>query len=437
MVELMMAEDESGRWAARTTGRGESRQNGKGDELEVMEAWGLVQRGEWVLHTAHELATAKSAQRRLVDFLELHKDLRRLIRQVRYANSDRSIELINGSIIVYRTRTTGGGRGLDDISRLVVDEAQWAQEEQLASSLPILAANPNPQTNFVGSAGIEGRSDWWWSMRLRALRAIAGEDAGAFGYMEHTAERVELSQDGKVVSELPDVNDRAEWYGANPALGVRIEEAFLDEQLQNLGERLFAREHLNVWDPYPNQSGGFLPVEEWGELTVDDPKPAGVCWGLAVSEHGAVFASAGRLGKDLYVDVVAAEEGTDWVVERAQQGFRGKPRHIRVHPGAPEGSFIRPLRDAGIEVDEVASRAYAQACGEFLDALKNGTIRHLGQAELDRAVRAVQRRDHGSDGLWVWAEPPDVDVAALRAATIALSGVEKRRPPTIHVYEES
>ena len=69
-VELMLAETAAGRWAARTTGRAEPRQNGKGDEIEVVEAWGLIQRAEWIVHTAHEIPTAKAAHRRLADHLE-------------------------------------------------------------------------------------------------------------------------------------------------------------------------------------------------------------------------------------------------------------------------------------------------------------------------------------------------------------------------------
>jgi hypothetical protein len=439
-VELMMAEDASGRWAARTTGRCEPRQNGKGDEFEVVEAWGLLQRGEWIVHTAHEIPTAKNAHRRLVGFLEGHSDLRRKIRQVRYANGDQAIEMVSGGVIVYRTRTSGGGRGLDDISRIVVDEAQHAQPEQLAAATPILAANPNPQTNFVGTAGIENVSDWWWSIRVRALRIAAGEpvDEDRFAYLEHSAEQVEVNQDGHIIQPPVDASVRENWHKANPALGSRIEEGFLAEQLESvLGPRLFAREHLCVWDPYPNQEGGFLPVDEWLKLAIDPPENLGsVFYGLSATETSAAAASAGRLPNgDLYIDILEYKPGTDWVLDDVIERQKRKRQPIRVNPTGPEGAFIRPLREAGVEVIEVTPRAYAQTCAEILDTVKNGTIRHLGQSELDRAVRAVQRRDVGKEGGWVWAESA-VDLSPLKAATLALSGVTKRRPPRIHTLEE-
>jgi hypothetical protein len=304
----------------------------------------------------------------------------------------------------------------------------------LASATPILAANPNPQINFVGTAGIERVSDWWWSIRMRALQGEPGD----FSYLEHSAERVELNRDGHVVSEPPNVKDLEAWRRANPALDERIEEAFLAEQLRNLGADLFAREHLCVWDPYPNAEGGFLPVEEWAKLVIplEDVRLSSVSYGLSVSEHSAAFASAGRLPNgDLYVDTVEAERGTEWVEAYAVDLHDRKKKPIRVNPSAPEGGFVRPLREAGVAVEEVSARQYQQACAEVLDAIKNGTIRHLDQSELNRSVRVVQRRDVGKEGAWVWADSP-TDLTTLKAATLALTGVTNQRPPRIYTLTE-
>jgi hypothetical protein len=426
-VELMMAETAEGRWAARSTGRAESRQNGKGDELEVVEAWDLTQRAAPVVHSAHEIPTAKSAHQRLVAHLESHRDLRRLVSKIRYANGDQAIEMVNGGVIVYRTRTAGGGRGLDDIARLVVDEAQHAQPEQLASANPILSANPNPQTNFTGSAGILEKSNFWWALRKRALKALAGGDAGQFSWLEHSAEVVSLSRDGRVLSESPDPADEQAWRKANPAFGIRIERDFFAEELGVLGPHLFAREHLCVWDPCPDEEGGFLPFDTWADLSVTDPTVRDVCFGVSVAPDGqfAAVASAGRLPSgELYVDNVKYEPGTAWLVDDVVDRWERKKVPPRLNPAAPEGSFIRELTERGVEVIEVTGREYQQACGEVLDSIKNRSIAHLGQEPLDRAVRSAQRRDVGKEGGWVWAEPASgVDISALKAATLALSGV--------------
>jgi hypothetical protein len=438
-VELVMAETSDGRWAAQTTGRAVSRQNGKGDEIEVVEAWGAVARGEWIIHTTHEEPVAKRAFERMVGFLSSHPDLERKVEKTIAGNGPKIIYMTRaagGGRITYRTRTGAGARGLDDVSRLVVDEAQHVQSEMLASSSPTTAVNPNPQTNYIGSAGVEGKSDWWWNLRVRALRNAGG----AFSWLEHSAERVELSPDGRVLQIRPeDVTDRAVWALANPALGVRISERYLAEQLENMGPELFAREHLCVWDPYPNADGGFLPFDQWKDLVIEAPESQRtVCYGLSATEGSATFSSASRLPNgDLYVDMVECRPGTDWVLDAAVERFIRKRIPLRVNPSAPEGAFVRPLRELGVEIVEVTPRDYQQACGEVLDAVKNGKIHHLGQAELDRAVRSAERRDVGKEGGWVWADPASgVDLSPLKAATLALSGVTGRRPPRIYSLAE-
>jgi hypothetical protein len=112
--------------------------------------------------------------------------------------------------------------------------------------------------------------------------------------------------------------------------------------------------------------------------------------------------------------------------------FGRKRKPIRVNPAGPEGAFVRPLLEAGVEVEEVGGRDYQKACGELLDAVKNGQLRHLGQRTMDTAVAVAGRRDVGKDGAWVWARLGDTDISPLAAATSALSGVKKqRRAPRI------
>lgn len=433
-VEIIMAEDRKNRWAARTTAVAEPRQNGKGDVAEVVESWGLVQRAEAIVHTAHEIPTSKSAHRRLADFLFSHRDLKRKVNKVRYANGDQAIEMLNGGVIVYRTRTAGGGRGLDDISRLVIDEAQHAQPEQLASSTPILAANPNPQLNFFGTSAISGKSDWWWTIRKRALR---GESTG-FGYIEFSAEHVELNRDGRAISVLPNPEDREAWSKANQGFPSRIDEGFLREQLRILGPELFAREHLGVWDPPTNDSGGVVPFDLWqDEVDTGSQVAASLSYGLSVSADG-MYASVGSAGRRadgrLHVDTVRHEKGTGWLVDYLKDLLGRKRTAINVNPAAAEGAHIQTLRDNGIEVNEVSSREYQQACGAFLAAVKNQEIRHLGQEMLNRAVSVADRRDVGLEGGWVWTRS-GYDITPLISATLAVSGVAAHKRPRIHVMQ--
>jgi hypothetical protein len=416
-VEHMMAVKADGAWAARTTGRAEPRQNGKGDEIEVVEAWDLTQRAAPIVHTAHEIPTAKKAHQRLVGHLEGHRDLRRLVKQIRYANGDQSIEMVNGGIVAYRTRTSGGGRGLDDIARLIVDEAQHAQPEQLASSTPILAVNPNPQTNFMGSAGIEGRSMQWWTLRKRALVG----DAGDFAWLENSAEQVTMV-DGGVLSIRPNSADVEAWIAGNPAFPERIPPGFLAEQLKTLGPDLFAREHLCVWDPMEEGGPAVFGAGKW-EACAGGPHPGGLKIGaLAVAasyelKHGSI-AAATVDDADVYVKPLQSGPGIQWLVPRVKQLQDDHNVDVVVDDHGPAAVLIPTLEDAGIHLRIMNTTEVLDACAGIFDLVQDGLLHHESYDDLDRAVAAAVKRSVGDR--WAWGRrQSESDISTLEAVTFA------------------
>jgi hypothetical protein len=425
-VEIMMAKRANGSWAARSTGREMPRQNGKGDELEIVELFGIVERGESILHSAHELNTVSSAFDRMVGVLEGHRDLRNKLKRALRGLGQQRIETKHG-VIQYRTRTKGGGRGLDDISRLVIDEAQHAEREQLASATPILMANPNPQTNFVGTGGIDGMSEWWWDVRRRALSG----DAGEFGYLGHTAEVLTADMD---MTDRPTVDalDRDLWIMANPALAAgRGDMGFLEEQLRNLGPHLFAREHLGVWDnPPAGAEGAVIALDVWSALEDKASEAVGrVVLALDVTPRGngpqwATVAAAGRRDDGIiHVESVMHRPGTSWVVGEVPDLMRRAGcDSIRIEKSGPASSLILGLAEVGVVVDEVSTADHARATGQFIDAVSSASLRHLGQQSLRSAVVAAKLRATGDADLWA-RRSSKMDITPLVAATLALGGV--------------
>jgi hypothetical protein len=436
-VELMMAQTADGHWAARTTGREMPRQNGKGDEIEVVELWGLTQRAEAILHTVHDaVLLASQAHSRLLSLIEGAPDLRRRKLRAWSGIGQQMIEMRNGGIIWYRTRTKSGGKGLDDVDRLVVDEAQEADEEQLSASAPTLMMNPNPQTNAMGTSGIEGKSAWWWRLRRRALSG----DPGDYSYLAHT---IEQFADGRIVG-CGDPEDRTLWPLANPALfmgrGSGID--FFEEELRNLGPSLFAREHLGVWAPEPGSgSGGNLP--NWSacgdEISVIASHHQ---WAIATSpdrKWSTIGVAGRRADNALHVATHYRRGGTDWVVDEAVKFWDAAKVPVRVWKSGPEASFIALLKERGVGVVEVSTAEVTQACGQLRDGVADGTVRHPiledGRlSSLDRAVAAAELRAM-SDGASVWSQRlSSVEITPLVAVTVALGGVpvEVKRPPRVY-----
>jgi len=415
-VEHMMAIRADGTWAARTTGRAEPRQNGKGDELEVVEAWDLTQRAAPIVHTAHEIPTAKSAHLRLVAHLEGHRDLRRLVKQARYANGDQSIEMVNGGIVAYRTRTAGGGRGLDDIARLVVDEAQHAQPEQLASSTPILAVNPNPQVNFTGSAGISGRSAHWWMLRKRAMAGGGGD----FAWLEHSAEKMRLI-DNRVESIRPDATDVANWSIANHAFPDRISPEFLGEQLKILGPDLYSREHLCVWDPPDDEFSSVFGAGRWGACTgerLEDLKPAAFAIGVSYDLSRASVAAAAPDGDRVFGKILAHAPGTGWVVAMAKELQDAHRVDVVVDEHGPGADLIAALELAGVRVKRAKTPDVLDACADLYKRVQDGLVTHEDNPELNTAVAGAVKRMVGDR--WAWGhKQSSSDISPLEAFTLA------------------
>ncbi len=427
MVEIMMARSGS-RWAAATTGREMPRQNGKGDELEVVELWGLVHLGEAILHTVHEaVLLASQTQDRMLSLLEL-PDFKPKVKRVWRGTGQQMIEMKNGGVIWYRTRSGGGGRGLDDVTRIVVDEAQHVTAEQLSATTPTGFAAENSQLNFVGTAGLDGVSSSWWRVRRRAVSV----DPGRFGYMGHTAETLHLEGDQVVQVAPDDVSDEDLWLRVNPALRRRGQEGleFLREQYRNLGPEQFAQEHLCVWAPDPQVAvgAGPLPLEAWDELvdgsSVANPERARLALDRSPDRSWTTVSVASVRPDGLHhVEVIRSQPGTAWVVEVLRDAAERFPQMgpVVVGKSTPAESLLQDLDDAGIAYDLMSPSDQAAATGRLIDACRGEApkVRHLGQPALRKAVSLAQAVPYGDGGLsWSRKRTKD-DISPLTTVTMA------------------
>ena len=425
-LRAWMGETSDGRWAAFECAHFMPRQNGKGSELEVRQLAGLFVLDEKLaIHTAHEFKTANEHFLRVAGLVDGCPDLRRKVARIRYANGEQGIELKTGARLKFMARSGGSGRGFAGASTVYYDEAMYLRSDQVGASLPTLSVNWNPQVIYTGSAGFEESSQMH---KLRA-RALSGA-GGRLAYVEHTAE---FDADGNRRNrDEIDVTDRALWYEANPALGLRIAEEFVAAECDTMTRDEFLRERLGFWDPEPIvlRDRAFTTAQ-WNANHTDDEAGTPVAFGLDVSpdRSTACIAAAGaEVGGVRHIGIVDHRPGMGlgWV-RAAVEELSAKV------PAATWTVDARSQANGLVDAVTLNAREMAQACGTLYDAVLERRVRYRRQVSLDDAVACAAKRPLGD--AWAWDRRDSAgDISPLVAVTLALSGAGRAVPALIFSY---
>lgn len=415
VITHSLGERRDGRYAAFEVGLLVPRQNGKGAVLEARELAGLFLFGEGlILHSAHEFKTAQEAFRRVLAVVENAPDLRKRVARIRTSHGEEGIELKSGARLRFVARSTGSGRGFTG-DTVILDEAYNLSSDGMSALLPTLSARPNPQIWYTSSAGMEGSDQ----LRRVRERGVAGEGKRLAFF--------EWSSEADV-----DLDDREAWAQANPALGIRITEEFVESERDAMDDTGFSRERLGIWfDPNLMM---VIDGRKWAAIAdpasqIDSPVVFAV--DATPERSGAAIAVAGRREDGLgHVEVVDTRSGTGWVVERiVELHARHKPRAWVLDPASAAGAWIPALQERGIEPVLITGREMAQACGAlYEDVVENQALRHLDQPQLNAALSGARKR-HLSDA-WAWhRRDSTVDISPLVAVTLAWHGVATHGGP--------
>jgi hypothetical protein len=416
-VSLMMATRGDGLWAASVTGHEKPRQSGKGDSVEVVEFWGLTQRSERILHTIHDaVLLATETQSRMLSLFE-HPDLRRLKAREWKGTGQQMIEMRNGGIIWYRTRTGAGGRGLDEVDRLVVDEAQHAEQEHLNSITATQAVSANPQLNVLGTGGLAGKSAWWWSLRKQAK-----SEPGQFGWLGYSAQPWEIDADGRVHLGEVDPFDRDLWWATIPGLVAgRVSIDFLERELRVLGPDGFAQEYLCVWAAPIDLSVDASMLPGWRDCRQPfSPAPAGHP-ALAVGPRMA-WAALGFAGRRddgrLHLEVPRHEAGVAWVVDAALKATQETGQPLVVDPRTQTSGILDRLRAAKVPLREITTSELTGGCAALQAEVAERLVCHFGDPKLNAAVESADIRPVGE--AWAFSSvKSSADITPLLAVTLA------------------
>lgn len=410
-----------------------SRQNGKTGVSDPRETWGLVKRGEAILHTAQEFQTAKKAFDRLRkkfgtkknDPFAEYPELNALVDHYTVSAGQMVLDLTNGGHIEFRTRGNNSdmGRG-GTFDLVVVDEAQAYTEEQDASLSPLNSAAPSgsPQTILMGTPPIIGQNKG--VVFVRAIEGIqetpnAGDCLHLWG-----------------VKEIGDIHDENRWYETNPSLGYHLLKDAIAKDAAKMSDDTFAREHLGFLAKRHEMINYALNPKAWDECKTPNTKPDGrIAYGVKFKADGSEVCLAGAVLTDdgrLHIELIerkSTAHGTrwlaDWLNQRYMQascvvidGKNGVDVLVERLVGTwkVKGSIVKPSVK-----DIIAS------VGMLVDAVNEKTLTwyELQEGLKESAITSVKRPINGGWGFGGENSTP------IEACALAVFGVKtSKRNPT-------
>jgi hypothetical protein len=411
-------------WTAKKVSCWVPRQNGKGGIIEALElAWLFLFDEELIIHSSHQHRTSARAYARLERIIRRTPDLHRMVSNYRQANGEQQIELHDGRMLQYTTRSEKAVRGFST-SKLILDEAQELTGYQMAAVLPSVSAMPHWQVWFFGTPPNDPTA---WAYGLKSdgeagIPRLAHFDWGAG----------DLDPDDP--GDLKKINDLDTWYACNPALGIRIEIETVEDECtpSGLGDD-FAKERLGVWKPRV-AGAGVIPAELWRELAVGAEFPTDVAFAAVVNHkrtRTAIAAVGPREDGRLQASIVAYLPGTHWVVDKlVDLKARRNPVGVAVQDKGPSATLIEPLEEAGITQAEDPESPHrgdlavpwandvAKAYGLTIDAVTEKLLVHVDDGPLNLVVANPQIRPLGGGTTWDYKADPDH--APMQAVSLAL-----------------
>lgn len=316
VLNCLLGLDENGNYNVTSAGISVPRQNGKNVIIEAREFYGLVINGEKILHTAHQVRTAKNSFNRLVRIFtnEDHPEIRDLVKNIRYTNGEEAIELSNGGIIMFSARSRQAARGFDGISLVVFDEAQELTDDQVEAIMPTLAASATGtrQMLYAGTPPYPGCP----GTVFRRKRTACLSDPG-----EHDSWH-EWSVEADSIEEI-DVTDETLWYNTNPSLGTFLSKEFTEAECRTSSKDGFARERLGWWCKVLVEVTDYIiNKDKWNACMSEELKPTGkTAYGVKFSPDGTEVCLCGAViptngpARISMIERKQTSQGTSWLAE--------------------------------------------------------------------------------------------------------------------------
>lgn len=436
-----------------------ARQNMKtGFEKQAALGWLFVTEQELITWSAHEMTPTREAFNDLVNLIEGTPCLRKRLEDgptngIFRGSGQEAIALRpskacpHGQRILFKARTTSGGRGLTG-NKVILDEGFALRNVHMGSLMPTLSAVPDPQL-LIGSSACRpesevlrtiverGRStDLAVRKRLGYLEFCAPEDAcAAFPDCPHYVGYPGCAMDNREFIQM-----------ANPQAGRRITWEYLEGERDSLHPSEYGRERMGWHDKPQVEDGPLVSADMWSKLADPDSSPSGaVAFGVYVNklQTAAAIGVAGyREDGKIHVGIVPAVRGGDRASIPGVEWIPGRMKELRdtwrpaawgMDDRSAAGSLLPALQRLGFvvgtDIENASAADVARACMAIHTKILEDGIRHRGAKPLADSVTSARTRDL-ADG-WAW-DRKDVksDIVQVMAITLAVHGLLTAQPPT-------
>jgi hypothetical protein len=411
------------------------RQNGKSLVLSFRVVYGIFVLNEQIVFTAQRWTTAEDLYKRTWAMIKSRPSLLRRVVRNTCSQGRGTIELDNGSQVVFTTRSGDAGRGLTKLDLVIYDEAYSLTDGEMSALSPAQLAAFDPQTIFTSSAvNLDLHPDGHVLAAIRR-RGLANESELYFAEYQAPEEFDRESEEA--------------WQYANPSYGVIQTSSKIRKLMRGFatraGQKSFDVEILGRGDwPTDEIADQFKPaidLEIWAASANGKPDLTDdFAIALDMSEDRSVCTIAAatlRSDKGVHVEVIY-HGATGQAAELLRKIHRNqKPRAVVIARSSPGWSLEPELAQHSIITVGATDPQLAQACGAVSDGLDDGLFSHTGDIRLVTALESATKRNVGTGGAWAWDRRDAEDITAIVAITLARYGlwVEAEEPQRSSVYE--
>lgn len=263
---------------------------------------------------------------------------------------------------------------------VMIDEA-WAfdaaQGEDLEAAIrPAQITLPDRQLWIVSTKGTDESA--FLNRWIDVGRAATADPGAGVAYFEWAA------------AEGADPYDPDTWT-FHPALGHTINLDDLAAEAEGTSRGNWERSYLNR---ETTNVETIIDLEQWDRLHAADQTPPApgtfaLAYDVAHDMQGASVWAAWRDDVDeLHVRRVASGPGPQWLVSWLVEHVEALDyRSLAADDGGPARQVTDELRRQGIEVETLGARDYGTACSSFMRLVRDGRVRHDGDADARAAIQ--------------------------------------------------